>query len=331
MGGDCRQLLCPAQRPASGEERLSLSHSRSGASPAGPGLRRKFNCGIFSARYANIYTSDQLLQLIQRAPGTFQPLSDCWDGPDGGVVDPFRPTIQPGGFVSADEMRADRVRHLAAVRQMLTDMDVFVFTLGLTETWVDRRDGAAFPLCPGVSGGRFDPALHAFLNLGVDDVRADLRAAITLMRDINPRLQIILTVSPVPLKATASDDHALAATTYSKSVLRVAAHDIAAEFADVGYFPSYDIITGNFNRGAYYEEDLREVRGEGVEHVMRIFFEEATDRGALAPPNDPAPKAESATLSPAPASVATQRRDATDQLVLPPFRRTLRRLRFELR
>ena len=274
-----------------------------------PGLRRRFNYGVFSARYANIYTSRQLLQLIQRALGTFQPIADCWEGPDGGVVDPFRPTIQPGGFASADEMRADRARHLAAVQQMLTEIDVFVFTLGLTETWVDRRDGAAFPLCPGVSGGRFDPAQHAFQNLDVDEVRADLRAAIALLRDINPRLRIILTVSPVPLKATASDEHVLAATTYSKSVLRVAAHDIAAEFADVGYFPSYEIITGNFNRGAYYEDDLREVRSEGVEHVMRVFFEEATERGAVIPTTAPAPRVEPAA---APASVPTP--DAAAQL-----------------
>ena len=35
-----------------------------------------------------------------------------------------------------------------------------------------------------------------------------------------PKLRILLTVSPVPLTATAGDDHVLLATTYSKSVLR---------------------------------------------------------------------------------------------------------------
>lgn len=268
----------------------------------GTGLRRKFNYGTFSARYANIYTSRQLIQLIDRAEGRFTPLADWWEGPEGGVVDPFRPTIQPGGFASVAELQADRDIHLAAVRRMLREMDVFVFTLGLTETWVDRRDGAAFPLCPGVSGGRFDSSEHAFLNLGVDEVRDDLRRAVTRLRDIRPDLRVILTVSPVPLKATASDDHVLSATTYSKSVLRVAAHDIAAEFGNVGYFPSFEIITGNFNRGAYYDDDLREVRPEGVAHVMRTFFETVTERrSSAADKSEPAPPAAAGPATPDPA------------------------------
>src|SRR5262245_61980744 len=56
--------------------------------------------------------------------------------------------------------------------------DVFVFTLGLTEGWVSRADGAAFPLCPGVAGGTFDPAKHVFLNLRVNEVIDDLQEAI---------------------------------------------------------------------------------------------------------------------------------------------------------
>lgn len=245
-------------------------------------LARDFGYGVFSARYANIYTSRQLLQLVQRAEGTFVPLTDVWEAPSQpeggrGIVDPFRPAIQPGGYASVQEMRADRDRHLAAVRRMLREMDVFVFTLGLTETWIDRRDGAAFPLCPGIAGGRFDPAIHDFLNLSVDQVRDDLTRTIGLLRAIRPGLKVILTVSPVPLKATASGDHVMAATCYSKAVLRVAAHDIAAAHDGVGYFPSFEIITGNFNRGAYYADDLREIRPEGVGHVMRIFFDQVLE------------------------------------------------------
>ena len=110
-----------------------------------------------------------------------------------------------------------------------------------------------------------------------------------LLRSLRPELKVILTVSPVPLKATASTDHVLTATTYSKSVLRVAAHDIAASHENVGYFPSYEIITGNFNRGAYYADDLREVRPDGVGHVMRTFFNHVTSGQELSPAADAHP------------------------------------------
>ena len=38
------------------------------------------------------------------------------------------------------------------------------------------------------------------------------------------------------------------------------------------YFPSFEIITGSYSRGAYFESDLRSVKAEGVDHVMRLFL-----------------------------------------------------------
>jgi hypothetical protein len=57
------------------------------------------------------------------------------------------------------------------------------------------------------------------------------------------------------------------------------------------YFPSYEVITSPQARGRYWAENGREVREEGVEHVMRLFLRhvagvepgEAQDQGASAP------------------------------------------------
>ena len=244
-----------------------------------------YGYGVFSARYGNVYTSRQLLQLIQRAYGHFAPQEAVWSS-DGRYYDPFRPSIQPNGFPTLVELELDRAQHLAAVRQAIENMDVFVFTLGLTETWVDAADGSAYPTCPGVAAGVFDPTRHRLLNLSVAQVVDDMKAALGLIRQRNPHVKVILTVSPVPLMATAEDRHVLVSTVYSKSVLRVAAEVVTQELPYVAYFPSFEIITGAFNRGAYFAEDLRSVREEGVEHVMRLFFQHATAQGpaAAAPP-----------------------------------------------
>jgi hypothetical protein len=249
--------------------------------------------GLYSARYGNIYTTRQLHQLLLRAYGRFSPAEDAWVQPDGRAADPFRPTIEPGGFGSEAEMRADRRQHLAAVRHMLETLDVFIFTLGLTECWVSREDGAVFPVCPGVSGGTFDPARHVFHNLTVDEVVADMRAVIAILRGVNPKARVLLTVSPVPLAATGREEaHVLAATAYSKAVLRVAAETLTRE-PEVYYFPSYEIITGAHSRGAYYAPDLRNVTEAGVEHVMRKFLKHATNAEAgAAPVTAPAPRAD---------------------------------------
>ncbi|MBC2651539.1 GSCFA domain-containing protein [Novosphingobium aerophilum] len=246
-------------------------------------VRKAHNYGLFSARYGNIYTARQLLQLWQRAFGLMSPTEDCWQEGEECFLDPFRPTTQPGGYVSRAELEADRSQHLAAVRRMFETLDVFVFTLGLTEAWRSIQDGAVFPLCPGTEGGTFDPARHEFYNQTVDDVIADMDQFITALLAVNPTAQVILTVSPVPLMATAEPGaHVLASTTYSKSVLRVAAETLRKRFAAVHYFPSYEIITGAFNRGAYYADDLRNVLESGVNHVMRLFMTHATG-GVVAP------------------------------------------------
>ena len=256
-------------------------------------VRNANNFGMFSARYGNIYTARQLLQLFERAYGRFEPQEEPWTDPDGTVRDPFRPAVQPGNFVSPGEMLADRAQHLAAVRRMFETLDVFVFTLGLTECWRSRADGAVFPLCPGVEGGTFDPQRHLFFNQRFADVVNDMRVFLAGLRAVNPAAQVILTVSPVPLMATAAPGaHVLAATTYSKSVLRVAAETLRLESGFVHYFPSYEIITGAFNRGRYFAGDLRNVTEEGVAHVMRLFLKHAA--GEALPTGAPAPRQPSA-------------------------------------
>ena len=102
------------------------------------------------------------------------------------------------------------------------------------------------------------------------------------LRDWNKNAKIILTVSPVPLAATASGRHVLEATTYSKSVLRVACSEAAAQRPDVVYFPAYEIITGAFSRGSYFAADLRTVTEAGIDHVMNAFLRHFADKPASA-------------------------------------------------
>ena len=96
----------------------------------------------------------------------------------------------------------------------------------------------------------------------------------------SPGVRLILTVSPVPLVATYEDRHVLISTTYSKSVLRVAAETVTRTRPATAYFPSYEIITGPHAGRCFYEDDLREVREEAVAHVMSIFVRHYLDPSA---------------------------------------------------
>ena len=233
--------------------------------------RAAFGYGAYSARYGNVYTTLQLLQLARRSLGRFEPLERAWNG-TAGLLDPFRPSIQPDGFVSADELESDRTQHLAAVRRLWEELDVLVFTLGLTETWLDRRDGAVFPSPPGRGAGVFDPERFAFRNLDVAENVAHLDAFLALLWEINPTARVILTVSPVPLAATMEPRHVLTSTVYSKAVLRVTADEICRRHERVDYFASYEIVTATGNDAEYFAADKRNVTPAGVDHVMWSFY-----------------------------------------------------------
>ena len=137
---------------------------------------------------------------------------------DGALIPPVN---------SPNEVMIQRLKHLQAVRAVLQEFDVFIFTLGLTEAWIRKEDNVVFPSAPGVIAGDFDPDLYEFRNYDFNSIVTDFEEfmeRVTILR-ARKAFKIILTVSPVPLTATASKDHILIANTYSKATLRAVARN----------------------------------------------------------------------------------------------------------
>lgn len=231
---------------------------------------RKFNYNVFSCRTGNIYTTSLLRQWASWAMQETTPPDEIWEK-DGRFHDPFRPAIEPDGFETPEELMKSRQRTIDAFRDCITQSRVFVFTLGLTESW-KNTEGYEYPICPGTIAGAFDETRHVFENQSFQEVRKNLGAAIRTMKQANDKLKFLLTVSPVPLTATRSGDHVLVATSYSKSVLRAVAGEVAAQRNFVDYFPSYEIINSPVFRGSFFEPNQRSVNPYGVDFVMSHFF-----------------------------------------------------------
>lgn len=236
--------------------------------PGGVGLDE--NYGVFPARFGNVYTVRQLVQLFDRAYGDFAPVDDAWINRDGYLVDPLRPRIQRTGFESREALTADRARHLQKVREMFESCDVLVYTLGLTETWLSSVDGTVFPLCPLVISD-VPPENYRFHNFGVAEVTADLFAFVERLRSVNPAAKLLLTVSPVSPIATFEDRHVLVSSVASKSILRASVEEVIRRHPDIAYFPCYEMVVGPHSRGNLYNPDMREVNREGVDFVMSLF------------------------------------------------------------
>ena len=274
--GSCFAQHIAERLQASGYHYLVTEDAPEGTAPEAARAR---GYRLFSARYGNVYTARQLCQLIERAYGRFTPQDTAWTRADGRFADPFRPRVEPEGFASPEAVEAERQVHLSQVRRLFETLDVFVFTLGLTEGWHAAADGAAFPLSPGVAAGSFDPQKYVFANQPVEEVIADLTAFADALKAVNAGARIILTVSPVPLVATYAGRHVLQSTVHSKAVLRVAAQRLTETRDDTLYFPSYEIVTSPEGAFRYLESDLRSVSKDGVDHVMRVFFRHLTEGG----------------------------------------------------
>ncbi len=241
--------------------------------PHGLGEETARNLGYdqFSARTGNIYTASLLKQWVQWACGISDPPEDEIASENGRYYDPFRPRIEPDGFESAAELTNSRAQAFRSFRASIVESQYFIFPLGLTESWRNLEGGYEYPVCPGTACGTFDASVHAFKKMSFQDIYRDLQAAISLMREVNPALRLILTVSPVSLVATYSGNHVLPATVESKSVLRAVAGELAAApFVD--YFPSYELISSPVFRGVFFQGNQRSVHPAGVDFVMKHFF-----------------------------------------------------------
>jgi len=235
----------------------------------------EFGYNQYSARYANIYTVRQLLSLVKEAFALIENPEPVWRKKDR-FFDSMRPSIEPKGLGSEDEVLLHRTEHLKKVKKMFVEMDIFIFTLGLTEAWEFKNTGWVFPIVPGVIAGEFKEEDYNFKNYSFMEIYSDLQELMELFNKYNQsdNLRYIFTVSPVPLTATYSTDHVLSASSYSKSLLRAIAGTFNKENPNIDYFPSFEIISNTWSRGIFYESNCRSIRDLGVRVVMNSFFQQ---------------------------------------------------------
>lgn len=232
---------------------------------------KAFNYDIFSCRTGNIYTTSLLRQWTEWALDVKVSPDEYWEK-EGRFYDPFRPNIEPNGFESEEEMRLSRQQAIRSFRQAIEQAKVFVFTLGLTESWFNKMYGYEYPMCPGTAAGEYMEMTHVFRNQDFNFILSNLKQAIDMMAGVNNEIQFILTVSPVPLTATNSGNHVLVATMESKSILRAVAGQVTKYHKCIDYFPSYEIISSPAFKGIFFEPNQRSVGRSGVSFVMNSFF-----------------------------------------------------------
>ncbi|MCB9838959.1 MAG: GSCFA domain-containing protein [Phycisphaeraceae bacterium] len=229
-----------------------------------------------SAAWDRVYNTFCLKQEFQRAlSDEFQPQERFWRH-EGRLLDPYRKQV-----VWDDEAHAQREleAHRIAARQALTSAKVVIITVGLTEIWHSTIDGSVFFQVPPATV--FDHDRHAFRNSTAGENLANLEAVRALLHRANPDCQIVITVSPVPLRATFRPCNVVVANTVSKATLVAAVSEFVANHDNVHYFPSYELVTTCIPRA--FKSDNRHVTPRAIARIMRVFesmFLDQPGRGA---------------------------------------------------
>lgn len=136
--------------------------------------------------------------------------------------------------------------------------DTAVFTLGTNHVYVERATGEIVDNCQKRPQREFEER-----ELTVEECADALQEAITLLRQANPKVNIIITISPIRYAKYGYHGSQL-----SKAVLLLAADKVIKEEGErVYYFPSYEIVNDELRDYRFYKADMLHPNEQAVEYI----------------------------------------------------------------
>ena len=179
------------------------------------------------------------------------------------------PQLSPSQPPVGRQRVAERRRMIEAEFARLPDCRVVIVTLGLAEAWFDSETNLYLNGAPPYPATQRQPDRFQFCVLDYREILDGLEAIHDLIaRYGHKEARMLVTVSPVPFKATFTGSDALSANCYSKSVQRAACGEFVRRHNNADYFPSYEIVTLS-ERSFAFEEDNIHVNPELVQQIMR--------------------------------------------------------------
>lgn len=231
--------------------------------------------------HMNYYNTFSIRQEIERAAGLWiQDKRDIWElhgrdiqndalvAGEGSVFqDPYRRLVFGR---TADDLWEALSQINVVIKEGLTTAEACVITLGMTEVFKKKNNGLVCNQVPiyGGGAGMRETYFHAST---FDENMTNMRTSLRLLKQLNPKVQVVLTVSPVPLHRSFNEHDIFVNNMESKCTLRAVAAQICREFDWVHYFPSFEIVWG-IGASAYMDKDLLHVKEEVVRNIMDLFL-----------------------------------------------------------
>ena len=157
-----------------------------------------------------------------------------------------------------DECRQATDEALALLHGSLAEADLLFLTLGTSRYYVFRERWQLVANCHRVPQSEF-----AEKDLSIDEIVGSLDEALLALRKRNPRLVVVLTVSPYRYRKYGMHESQL-----SKSRLLLATDELQHRHPDwIAYFPAYEIVMDELRDYRFYAEDMLHPSAQTVDYV----------------------------------------------------------------
>lgn len=169
------------------------------------------------------------------------------------------------------EEQSTVLKHMKSVKGI-------VVTFGLSEVWRDIETNNVF--WRGVPASEYDNTKHKCETSTVDENIKNMKEIIELIhKNLGKDKVIIFTLSPVPLNATFTENASVIGDCISKSILRVALHELFKinTNENVFYWPSFEMVRwvgAHTNTPTLFEDNTtRHVNNNIVKIIIDNFIE----------------------------------------------------------
>ncbi len=152
-------------------------------------------------------------------------------------------------------------QNLQVANKRLKDADILFITFGTSYVYEYLPTGEVVGNCHKLPSKEFRR-----YKLSEADILKQWRDLILELKRLNPKLQIIFTVSPIRHLRDGAHDNQL-----SKATLLLAVNKLCEINSDVHYFPSYEIMLDDLRDYRFYAEDLIHPNNLAIEYIWKIF------------------------------------------------------------
>lgn len=167
------------------------------------------------------------------------------------------------GNPDRDILLDNLTRQINLTHQQLEKAKVLIITLGTAVVYEERSLNLIVANCHKMPAVNFEKSL-----LTSQTITTHLAKTIALIYDKYPELNIILTVSPIRhIKET------IPLNMVSKSILRIACHELESKIDKVHYFPSYEIMMDDLRDYRFYKEDLIHPNTTAETYIWNKFID----------------------------------------------------------